>query len=600
MHSGTRLERPTRRRRHSFMPQPFKHPTTHVYYYRRKVPKPLQTALGREYKRSLGTKDLEEAKSLFRAEDVRCEQAFALARAQAGAGASPLTPEDAKQLASRWYYNESMRLDKLGRFTEWLAEDAPALDPHDGTETGLYATLREGWERDGEAWPAEAMARPHIVSALRGFNVPTPDKNSPAWAWLVAQFDERIHQLSAWALSRHEGGKSLPGEGALPRAPLSLEKQIAAAVPTRSGKKVSEAFSAYEANRLAGGDSRSVKASLDDYRASIATFIDLFGDVDIASIDRTLVSEYRVVLPKLPANAKRMKTLSARERIERAERDDLPTIAAGTVRNRMRHLSAVLTFAVSRSWMQENPVNVTTVGRDVARTATKQQAAKGGRKGYTVGELAAIFSSVVFTDEAWSPPRATHGRAWYWLPVLMYYSGARVEELAQLRASEVVRLDGIDCLSILASADEGDGDRTVKTASSRRVIPLHPDVIARGFFEYVKSLPSDGMLFPGLDRCPKGRYSTNFAKRWSVYLRDVVMLKSSASPSHGFRHAFKTLARDAQIQTEVSDAITGHAGVGVGRTYGEKSLKVMANELARIPSISTLIERARAEASSAS
>jgi integrase len=576
------------------MPQPFKHPTTHVYYYRRKVPKELGAALGREYKRSLGTKDLEEAKNLFRAEDARCEQTFALARAQAGAGTSPITPDDARQLASRWYSNESMRLDKMGRFTEWLAEDASVVDPRDGTETFLYTTLREGWERDGEGWPTESMARPHIVSALRGSNVPLPDKDSAAWAWLVAQFDDRIHQLSAWALSRHEGGKALPGEGALPRALLSTEMPTAVAAPTRSGKKISETFSAYEANKLAGDNSRSVKASLDDYRASITTFVELFGDVDLSSITRTLVSEYRVDLPKLPANAKRMKALSARERIELAERDRLPTIAAGTVRNRMRHLSAVLTFAVSRGWMQENPVNAAGVGRDVARTATKQQTAKGGRKGYTVGQLAAIFASVAFTDDAWTPPRAAYGRAWYWLPVLMYYSGARVEELAQLRASEVVKPEGIDCLSILASIDEEDGDRTVKTASSRRMIPLHPDAMARGFLEYVKSVPSGGMLFPSLEPCPKGRYSTNFAKRWSVYLRDVVRLKSAASPSHGFRHAFKTLARDADIQTEVSDAITGHAGEGVGRSYGEMPLRVTAEAIARIPSISDIIEQAKA------
>ena len=48
------------------MPQPFKHPTTHVYYFRKKVPKGLVEVLAcREYKRSLGTKDLAEAKVRF-------------------------------------------------------------------------------------------------------------------------------------------------------------------------------------------------------------------------------------------------------------------------------------------------------------------------------------------------------------------------------------------------------------------------------------------------------------------------------------------------------------------------------------------------------
>ena len=578
------------------MPQPFKHPTTHVYYYRRKVPKPLQAALGREYKRSLGTKDLEEAKSLFRAEDVRCEQAFALARAQTGAGASPITPDDARQLASRWYYNESMRLDKLGRFTEWLAEDALAVDPRDGTETGLYATLREGWERDGDGWPTEAMARPHIVSALRSFNVPLPDKDSAAWAWLVTQFDERIHQLSAWALSRHEGGKTLPGEGALPRAPLSMEVSAASAPttePAPSGRTVSQVFAAYKESRLAGDGSRSVKASHKDYSPSITTFIELYGDLDVGRISREIVGAYRVELPKLPVNGEGMTKLSVREKIERAERDGLPRISAGTVKNRMRHLSAVLSFGVTRGWLSENPIKAAGIGREVAQAANKQQAARGHRKHYEAHELAAIFSSVAFVDEAWAPQRAAFGQAWYWLPTLMFYSGARVEELAQLRVSEVMRsAEGIDYLGILASSDQSDGDRTVKTATSRRVVPLHPDVIARGFLEYVGKLPAGGMLFPHLRPCSKGRYSTNFAKRWGIYLRDTVGLVSPASPSHGFRHTFKTMARRAKLQTEVHDAITGHAAGGVGRTYGEMPLSVMAEEIARIPTIAQVIERA--------
>jgi integrase len=580
------------------MPQPFKHPTTHVYYYRRKVPQALQSALGREYKRSLGTKDLDTAKGLFRAEDVRCEQAFALARAQAGSDSSAITPEDAKQLASRWYYNESMRLDKVGVFTDWLTEDYTAVDPSDGAETVLYTTLREGWERDGEGWPSESMARPHIVAALRGFNVPVPDKSSVAWAWLVTQFDERIHQLSTWALTRHDGGRALPGEGALPRAPLSIEASTLAAPASskaRRGRSISQLFMAYEKAKLAGDPSRSTRASLKDYAASIRTFIELFEDLDVGEIDRDVASDFHLLLAKLPANGRGMSKLSAKQKIERAEREELPKIEAGTVRNRVRHLSAVLSFGVRRGWLLENPINLGGVGREAAQAATRQQRANRQRKHYEPEELAAIFSSVAFTDLTWKPARASYGRAWYWLPVLMYYTGARIEELAQMSASEVMLSPTeVWYLSILESIDGLDGERTVKTSSSRRAIPLHADVLARGFLEYVRGLPTSARLFPELDPCPKGRYATNFAKRWGFYLRETVGLKSTARPSHGFRHTFKTLAREAQIPIDVNDAITGHAGKGVGQQYGEMPLKTMAAALRQFPTITEIVERVQA------
>ncbi|MDB5820348.1 MAG: Integrase, partial [Rhizobacter sp.] len=62
------------------MAQPFKHPESGVFYLRRKVPAELRDALGREFKRSLKTKDWSLAKSRFIAEFAKSEEAFALAR----------------------------------------------------------------------------------------------------------------------------------------------------------------------------------------------------------------------------------------------------------------------------------------------------------------------------------------------------------------------------------------------------------------------------------------------------------------------------------------------------------------------------------------
>src|SRR5439155_850133 len=139
------------------------------------------------------------------------------------------------------------------------------------------------------------------------------------------------------------------------------------------------------------------------------------------------------------------------------------------------------------------------------------------------------------------------GAAWYWLPLLMYYTGGRREELAQLLVSDIKQADGIWCLSILATPDEDDGVRSVKTEGSRRMVPLHSDLATRGLVRYVESLPTGGQLFPLLKPDPKGYFGANFGKRWASYLRTTVRLDSPASPSHGFRHTFKTLCREVRI-----------------------------------------------------
>jgi integrase len=82
------------------MPQPFKHPTTGGYYYRRVVPAHLRKALGRtEFRISLQTKDLRVAKRRYL--DKAAEVEAALARA--GGGPITLTTKEVFALAGVWY-----------------------------------------------------------------------------------------------------------------------------------------------------------------------------------------------------------------------------------------------------------------------------------------------------------------------------------------------------------------------------------------------------------------------------------------------------------------------------------------------------------------
>jgi integrase len=233
----------------------------------------------------------------------------------------------------------------------------------------------------------------------------------------------------------------------------------------------------------------------------------------------------------------------------------------------------------------ENPVIAGGACKAAARAANNRVVANRQKKDYSQEELQLIFSSPIYTHAKWASPRANFGAAWYWMPLLMYYTGARREELAQLAAKDVLssKEDGWH-LSILALDDDDDAGRSVKTAGSRRFIPIHPDLIELGFLRYATALES-GQLFPLLKQNPDGYYGANFGKRWASYLRDTVGLRTRASPSHGFRHTFKTLCRQVGIAEDVSDAITGHAGGNsVARDYGGMPLSRMAEEIKRFPS----------------
>ena len=128
--------------------------------------------------------------------------------------------------------------------------------------------------------------------------------------------------------------------------------------------------------------------------------------------------------------------------------------------------------------------------------------------------------------------------------------GARLSALGSPAASDV-RVEGGEAhLQIWKD----------KTRTGRRRIPIHPTIIKLGFMDYVRSLPEDGPLFPGFNRAA-------YTKRFGGML-DGIGLSDPALVFHSLRHGYKDACRAAGISEEVHDALTGHAGGGVGRSYG--------------------------------
>src|ERR1700730_276574 len=75
-----------------------------------------------------------------------------------------------------------------------------------------------------------------------------------------------------------------------------------------------------------------------------------------------------------------------------------------------------------------------------------------------------------------------------WVPWLCAYTGARVNEMTQLRAKDVQNLNGIWCIHITPEA----GD--VKT-SEKRLVPLHPHLIEQGFLDFAQRKKGAQPLF---------------------------------------------------------------------------------------------------------
>ncbi len=154
----------------------------------------------------------------------------------------------------------------------------------------------------------------------------------------------------------------------------------------------------------------------------------------------------------------------------------------------------------------------------------------------------------------------------------------RLGEIIQMQVSDVRRLDGIEYFDVTPAAidpndgeaDEADEEKSLKTASSRRGIPVHETLFELGFGDFLKFRRASGerRLFPEYD---KATDDSSWSKRFSKYFkrfRESIGVTRRGVKFHSLRHNVEDALRNADVRKEVRDAIQGHGENGVSREYG--------------------------------
>ena len=109
---------------------------------------------------------------------------------------------------------------------------------------------------------------------------------------------------------------------------------------------------------------------------------------------------------------------------------------------------------------------------------------------------------------------------------------------------------------------------------------MHPELIRLGFCDYVQSLPK-GSLFPHLPKEGKNGAGGQFGK-WFGSFKSAKGFTSPAKSFHSFRHLVATELRLAGATDAQADAITGHAGNGVGRQVYAATIRRKAEQLRHV------------------
>jgi integrase len=187
-----------------------------------------------------------------------------------------------------------------------------------------------------------------------------------------------------------------------------------------------------------------------------------------------------------------------------------------TVKNHLFAVHALFGWAVRNHRMVANPAT----GIEVA---AKEKA--GNRRLPYTEEDAELLLRLA---------RAEKG-ARRWVPWLLAFTGARLEEVCQSLVRDIRESKDVWYLDINSDHET----KSLKNAGSVRKVPLHPALIEEGFLDYVRTLPADGPLFPDLSPDRFGRRGGNGTKIIGRWVRASGITNPRKAPNHAWRHRFE-------------------------------------------------------------
>jgi len=490
-----------------------------TYYYHRNVPKRIRPLLGGKTQiwKSLRTSDLDVAKLRSLEEGQRVERRFQDLRRQASA--SETNPET----LARLYQSRSD------------AEDAEWRRAHVRMDDGTFESARQLDETlDAELDALNSAVEDH-TAALRLRDVGIVDR----------LLDEVLseHGLTIPPQRRREFALALL-HARLKSLEVSVKRtkgEIRGERQEDQGATVDGLLEAYLSERSLPPKSEA------EFRAAHRRFSAIVGgDKPAKDVTKADCRAYKSSLLAAPSN----RSLSKDGKLSSASVKKLLGISATIYR-----------FGVGQGHLDVNPFE------GITRVVRGDTANVERRLPYDSADRAAIFGSPAFA-------KLTGAKRF--VPLIALYSACRLEEAAGLRVSDLRTTGGTASFVF-----EPHEQRRLKTASSRRKVALHPELVRLGLMEYAATRPQDGPLFD-LKPGPHGKLSGAFSKWWARY-SDERGVCDPRKTFHSLRHSASDALRRAECPEDVKDSILGHSGASVGRRYGTGiPLPVQAKWVGRI------------------
>ena len=292
--------------------------------------------------------------------------------------------------------------------------------------------------------------------------------------------------------------------------------------------------------------------------------IELIGDKPISEYSNIDGRDYRTSIISLPRNRKKIKqyrdfNLHELLKMDVPEEDRMTGETQTKLISRMTSLWNFL--------IDEYPEYVTQNVFKKKSVIVTSKKAKDKRESFTDEDIQTIFHHKNFLPSIFETnANQIIKYPYYWIPILACLMGARLEEICQMRVTDVKKVNGIWVYRIREEGDYGSEVTKVKNPYSERDIPLHPELIdTLNFLQYVnhiKKLKQERVFW----ELPKRGdvYSKNVGRFFNQKYLVKIGIKKRGKSFHSFRHSVETHLTNANVNGRYIDFLQGHSQKGIG------------------------------------
>lgn len=330
-----------------------------------------------------------------------------------------------------------------------------------------------------------------------------------------------------------------------------------------------------------------------DYETAVEAFLAWReGDIDLGYITPDMVSEFRNDLTHYPARGAvrpAYRDLRWKDRVQRSrEIEEEDVLDATTINTKyLTPLKRIIEFHRNAGLKSRLPLNPFD---GVSVKATRKRKRDGRRREFTDNEVRTMFREPLFTgakghaQAALYQPGDIRVNDWrYWVPLISFFTGARLNEVCALAVADFREADGIHYCVI---RDVLEGQNRKSDAGWRRV-PLHSVLLKLRLLDFVAQRREAGAsrLFDDLEVDAFGYVSAKPSK-FLNRLADRIAEPDPDQPGklvfYSSRHTVIGRLRSAGVRLDVAKQIVGHEDGDVHSGYGGISLKALKEAVDRI------------------